>query len=80
MVKLFANSGDPDQTLQNDQTPHSAESDLGLHCMPITLLGVYRPQWVLLQNPFTHHMDPIKRKSAFKHAKHTQNQIITCMH
>ena len=33
MVKLFANSGDP------DQTPHSAASDLGLHCLPITHLG-----------------------------------------
>ena len=29
MAKLFANSGDP------DQTPHSAASDLGLHCLPI---------------------------------------------
>ena len=28
MVELFANSGDP------DQTPHSAASDLGLHCLP----------------------------------------------
>ena len=33
MVELFANSGDP------DQTPHSAASDLGLHCLPITHLG-----------------------------------------
>ena len=32
MVELFANSGDP------DQIPHSAASDLGLHCLPITLL------------------------------------------
>ena len=32
MEKLFANSGDPDQTL------HSAASDLGLHCLPITIL------------------------------------------
>ena len=39
-TKLFANSGDP------DQTPHSAASDLGLHCLPITLLGVFRLQWV----------------------------------
>ena len=31
MVELFVNSGDPDQTL------HSAASDLGLHCLPITL-------------------------------------------
>ena len=34
MAKLFANSGDP------DQTPCSAASDLGLHCLPITLLRV----------------------------------------
>ena len=40
MAKLFANSGDP------DQTPHSAESDLGLHCLPFTLLRVSRLQWV----------------------------------
>ena len=34
MVELFANIGDP------DQMPRSAVSDLGLHCLPITLLGV----------------------------------------
>ena len=34
MAKLIANSGDP------DQTPHSAASDLGLHCLPITFLWV----------------------------------------
>ena len=39
-AKLFANSGDPDQMLQN------AASDLGLHCLPITHLGVSRLQWV----------------------------------
>ena len=33
MAKLFANSEDPNQML------HSAASDLGLHCLPITLLG-----------------------------------------
>ena len=50
MAKLFANSGDP------DQTPRSAASDLGLHCLPITLLGVSRLQWVnaaLLQKAST---------------------------
>ena len=36
MAKLFVNSGDP------DQTPRSAASDLGLHCLPITLLRVSR--------------------------------------
>ena len=30
MVELIANSEDP------DQTPRSAASDLGLHCLPIT--------------------------------------------
>ena len=40
MAELFANSGDP------DQMPHSAAFDLGLHCLPNTLLGVSRLQWV----------------------------------
>ena len=40
MVELFANSGD------SDQMPHSAASDLGLHCLPITLFGVSGLQWV----------------------------------
>ena len=40
MAKLFANSGDP------DQMQPSAASDLGLHCLPITLLGISRLQWV----------------------------------
>ena len=34
MVELFANSVDP------DQMPCSAASDLDLYCLPITLLGV----------------------------------------
>ena len=38
-MELFANSGDPAQML------HLAESDLGLHCMPVTLLRVSRLQW-----------------------------------
>ena len=40
MVELFANSGDP------DQMPHSAGSDLGLHWLPVTRLGVSSLQWV----------------------------------
>ena len=40
MARLFANSGDP------DQTPHSVASDLDLHSLPVTLLGVSRLQWV----------------------------------
>ena len=38
MAQIFANSGDP------DQMPHSAASDLGLHCLTITLLGVFQLQ------------------------------------
>ena len=40
MVELFANSGDLDQMLQN------AASDLGLHCLPVTVLGVSSIQWL----------------------------------
>ena len=40
MVELFANSGDP------DETSRSAASDLGLHCLPVTRLGVSGLQWV----------------------------------
>ena len=43
MVELFANSEDPDQ-MQN------VTSDLGLHCLPITLS---RLQWVKVNNPYT---------------------------
>ena len=44
MAKLFANSGGP------DQTPRSAASDLGVHCLPSTLLRVSRLQWVRSDN------------------------------
>ena len=40
MAEVFANSEDPDQML------HSAASDLGLQCLPITRLGVSQLQWV----------------------------------
>ena len=33
MVELFANCGDP------DQTPRSAASDLGLHCLQLPVSG-----------------------------------------
>ena len=52
MVKLFANSGDPDQML------HSAASDLSLHCLPITLLGVSRLQWVNAAGLESNSVDP----------------------
>ena len=37
---LDANSVDP------DQTPRSAASDLGLHCLPVPLLWDTRLKWV----------------------------------
>ena len=40
MAKLFGKSGYP------DQTPHSAASDLGLHCLPVNLFRVSRLKWV----------------------------------
>ena len=40
MVELFANRVDPDQML------HFLSSDLGLHCLPVTHLGVSSLQWV----------------------------------
>ena len=40
---LNANSGDP------DQTPRSVASDLGLHCLPISILYDARHKCVLIQ-------------------------------
>ena len=40
MVELFPNSGDP------DQMPYSGASDLGLHYLPVTHLGVSSLHWV----------------------------------
>ena len=42
MVGLFANSEEP------DQMPHSVASDLSLHCLPVTCLGISSLQWVEL--------------------------------
>ena len=48
MATLFANSEDADQML------HSVTSDLGLHCLPITFLGVSRLPWVKVwENKFS---------------------------
>ena len=37
------------QTVTTDQMPYSAASDLGLHCLPISLLGVSLLKWVKVQ-------------------------------
>ena len=39
MSELIANSVDP------DQTPSSATSDLGLHCLPMSFLWDARLKW-----------------------------------
>ena len=44
MTKLFANSGYP------DQTPNSAASDLGLHCLPTINFGVSNLKRVKLRS------------------------------
>ena len=49
MVELFANSGD------SDQMPCSAVSDLGLHCLPVTCLGVSSLPWANM-DPSTMHV------------------------
>ena len=46
MAEVFAKSED------HDQMPHSTASDQGLHCLPVTLLGVSRLQWVKGKNLF----------------------------
>ena len=40
MGELCVNIGDL------GQTPRSAASDLGLHCLPVTRLGVFSLQWI----------------------------------
>ena len=59
MGELFANSGDP------DQMPHSAASDLGLHCLPVTLLGVFRLQWVKMPNHHPSHWQLLLKMKNF---------------
>ena len=46
---LFANNRDP------DQTPHSAVADLGLHQLPISLLGSPDQSLVKFSKHQTHH-------------------------
>ena len=65
MNKLFANSEDL------DQTPHSAVSDLGLHCLPITCLGVSGLQWanlLLISNKYFASMQPGLYMHLFLHS------------
>ena len=62
MAKLFAKSEDP------NQMPHSAASDLGLHCLPITHLRVSRLQQVNNKSALVDHfvLSPRERKQRLK--------------
>ena len=59
MGELFANSGDP------DQISRSVASDMGLHCLPVTHLGVSSLQWVKLPQPRQHSDLVIKAKKIY---------------
>ena len=61
MAKLFAYSGDPDQTPRSAaSTPRSAASDLVLHCLQIAILRVPRLKWA---NQTEKNLLPTREKS-----------------
>ena len=72
-AKLFANSGDP------DQTPHSVTSDLGLHCLPITHLGVSQLQWIKNVSYISFHGE-IRKKYHFFWLKKCAGYVGKCYH
>ena len=43
--RLYYVYKNPVGNANSDQMPHSVTSDLGLHCLPVTLLGVPRLKW-----------------------------------
>ena len=54
MIQIFLkkNGWNYLQTVDPDQMPLSSVSDLGLHCLSVTLLGVSSLQWANIQfNP-----------------------------
>ena len=38
------------KTVDTDQTPHLAASDLGLHCLPVSLLWNARHKWINMKS------------------------------
>ena len=51
MDELITNSGD------HNETPRPAASDLGLHCLPVTRLGVFSLKWVYQHRIYPKHSD-----------------------
>ena len=68
-AKLFANSGDP------DHTPRSAASDLGLHCLPITRLGVSRLQWLNTTSNLSYQRREAERTNPYIYAVRYKNKF-----
>ena len=68
MVELFANSVDP------YQTPRYAASDLGLHCLPVILLGVSSLQWVNRTKKNPQRATIMARKNTLR--KHAYSNIL----
>ena len=62
MKILLANTVDP------DQMPHNVASDLGLHCLPITLIQVSRQEWIKGKN-LLQEWTPNKREEKKKKAE-----------
>ena len=69
MVKLFANSGDPHQTL------HSVASDLGQHCLSITLLRVSRLKLVKMFQHFGYSPEVYWTQQALHNSGWPINQV-----
>ena len=65
MVELSTNSADP------DQMPRFVASDLGLHCLPVTLLGVSSLRWV---------NKPQVAKGSVKPAMHSFKHVLHSSH
>ena len=61
MVELFENSD------ENGQTPRSVASDLGLHCLPVTRLGISSLQWV--KENFYFNTDRFEKFGLLKHSE-----------
>ena len=52
---------------------HYVASDLGLHCLPVSVLGVFRLQWVMCFRQISESrflLAALQRKSKFANLRH----------
>ena len=68
---LNANSVDP------DQTPRSVESDLGLHCLPMSLIWDIWHKWVNSLSKIFLKQRNIKEASVFKFTSPKSSPVLT---